>query len=177
MEWTALIKKTLISASSGLLFSVVYLMFIVYVFLPVYTFITSLVTNVDSFLSKYNYKVFGFYVLDNWLPLSALPVVDLISALFYSTALFLACPFSMAYMAYVEFFCFVENSVTHGANFIVSKAVSIALKFLLCICLLIFARGGIPRFRFDYLTRLGWIRFLSLVLMSFLIELFLLSML
>ena len=80
-------------------------------------------------------------------------------------------------MAYVAFFYFVENSVMHGANFLVTKAVSIALKFLLCICLLIFARGGIPRFRFDYLTRLGWIRFLSLVLMSFLIELFLLSML
>jgi len=30
-----------------------------------------------------------------------------------------------------------------------------ALKFLLCISLLIFARGGIPRFRFDYLTKLG----------------------
>ena len=34
-----------------------------------------------------------------------------------------------------------------------------AMKFLICISLLIFARGGIPRFRFDYLTKLGWIRF------------------
>lgn len=33
--------------------------------------------------------------------------------------------------------------------------VLMALKFLLCISLLIFARGGIPRFRFDYLTKLG----------------------
>lgn len=30
-----------------------------------------------------------------------------------------------------------------------------AIKFLFCISLLIFARGGIPRFRFDYLTKLG----------------------
>ena len=51
-----------------------------------------------------------------------------------------------------------------------------ALKFLLCISLLIFARGGIPRFRFDYLTKLGWIRFLSLVLLFFLVEIFLLSL-
>lgn len=50
-----------------------------------------------------------------------------------------------------------------------------AIKFLLCISLLIFARGGIPRFRFDYLTKLGWIRFLSLVLLSFLVEILLLS--
>ena len=45
-------------------------------------------------------------------------------------------------------------------------AICMAIKFLVCIALLIFARGGI-RFRFDYLTKLGWIRFLSLVLMSF----------
>lgn len=30
-----------------------------------------------------------------------------------------------------------------------------SIKFLICISLLIFARGGIPRFRFDYLTKLG----------------------
>ena len=34
-------------------------------------------------------------------------------------------------------------------------AICVAVKFLLCIALLIFARGGIPRFRFDYLTKLG----------------------
>lgn len=55
-------------------------------------------------------------------------------------------------------------------------AICVAVKFLLCIALLIFARGGIPRFRFDYLTKLGWIRFLSLVLLSFLIEILILSM-
>ena len=55
-------------------------------------------------------------------------------------------------------------------------AISVSLKFLACIALLIFARGGIPRFRFDYLTKLGWIRFLSLVLLSFLIEILILSM-
>lgn len=71
----------------------------------------------------------------------------------------------------------VENAITHATNFVVAKAVSTAFKFLLCICFLIFARGGIPRYRFDYLTRLGWIRFLSLVLLSFLVELLILSML
>ena len=34
-------------------------------------------------------------------------------------------------------------------------AICMAIKFLVCIALLIFARGGIPRFRFDYLTKLG----------------------
>ena len=54
-------------------------------------------------------------------------------------------------------------------------AISVAFKFLLCVSLLIFARGGIPRFRFDYLTKLGWIRFLSIVLLFFLLELLILS--
>jgi hypothetical protein len=35
------------------------------------------------------------------------------------------------------------------------NALCIAIKFLGCIAFLIFARGGIPRFRFDYLTKLG----------------------
>ena len=35
------------------------------------------------------------------------------------------------------------------------NSLCISLKFLLCIAFLIFARGGIPRFRFDYLTKLG----------------------
>ena len=54
-------------------------------------------------------------------------------------------------------------------------AALVAFKFLLCISLLIFARGGIPRFRFDYLTKLGWIRFLSIILLFFLLELLILS--
>ena len=56
------------------------------------------------------------------------------------------------------------------------NSLCISIKFLLCIAFLIFARGGIPRFRFDYLTKLGWIRFLSLVLLSILMEILLLSM-
>lgn len=55
-------------------------------------------------------------------------------------------------------------------------AIFTAVKFLGAIALLIFARGGIPRFRFDYLTKLGWIRFLSLVLLSISVEILLLSL-
>lgn len=55
-------------------------------------------------------------------------------------------------------------------------AIFTAVKFLSAIALLIFARGGIPRFRFDYLTKLGWIRFLSLVLLSIAVEILLLSL-
>lgn len=49
-----------------------------------------------------------------------------------------------------------------------------ALKFLCFIAILIFVRGGIPRYRFDYLTKLGWMKFLSLILLFFLFEFLLL---
>lgn len=35
------------------------------------------------------------------------------------------------------------------------SALVIALKFLVLIALLIFIRGGIPRYRFDHLTKIG----------------------
>lgn len=129
---------------------------------------------------KYNYKTFCFYLYDNFIPASLLPLVDTSLELFTSLlalSFIFTTPFYFVHTLYVESFFLLETSITHATNHIVAKAVSIALKFLLCIAVLIFVRGGIPRFRFDYLTRLGWIRFLSLVLLSFLIELFLLSML
>ena len=60
-------------------------------------------------------------------------------------------------------------------NTTVVNSLIMAAKFLFCIAFLIFARGGIPRFRFDYLTKLGWIRFLSLVLLSFTIEILIIN--
>jgi NADH:ubiquinone oxidoreductase subunit H len=41
----------------------------------------------------------------------------------------------------------------------------------LSIALLIFIRGGLPRYRFDHLTKVGWVKFLSLIVCFLLIEL------
>nr|YP_010117048.1 NAD(P)H-quinone oxidoreductase subunit 1 [Euplotes vanleeuwenhoeki]QPM99262.1 NAD(P)H-quinone oxidoreductase subunit 1 [Euplotes vanleeuwenhoeki] len=38
------------------------------------------------------------------------------------------------------------------------------LKFSLALFFLIFIRAGLPRYRYDYLTKLGWIKFLLLML-------------
>jgi NADH:ubiquinone oxidoreductase subunit H len=51
------------------------------------------------------------------------------------------------------------------------EAVVMSAKFLLSISLLIFIRGGLPRYRFDHLTRIGWVKFLTLVVCFLLIEL------
>ena len=45
------------------------------------------------------------------------------------------------------------------------------LKFILFIVFLIFIRGGIPRYRYDFLTKLGWIKTLSLILIVFFLTL------
>ena len=50
-------------------------------------------------------------------------------------------------------------------------SVVIAIKFLMSIALLIFIRGGLPRYRFDHLTKVGWVKFLSLIVCFLLIEL------
>ena len=49
----------------------------------------------------------------------------------------------------------VKLIVNLQADTNMKNATLISFKFLLCVSLLIFARGGIPRFRFDYLTKLG----------------------
>ena len=46
-------------------------------------------------------------------------------------------------------------STTQYFNFSIFAALIISLKFVALIALLVFSRGGIPRYRFDYLTKLG----------------------
>lgn len=49
-------------------------------------------------------------------------------------------------------------------------------KVVLSICLLITIRGGVPRYRYDFLTKLGWVKFLTLVVtlfyLTFLLKIF-----
>ena len=45
----------------------------------------------------------------------------------------------------------VGNSLTTG----MVCALTVSLKFIVLIALLVFIRGGIPRYRFDHLTKIG----------------------
>lgn len=42
-----------------------------------------------------------------------------------------------------------------------------AIKFCIAIGFLILIRGGAPRYRYDYLTKLGWLKFIGLVILAF----------
>jgi len=46
-------------------------------------------------------------------------------------------------------------------------------KVVLCLSFLIFIRGGVPRYRYDFLTKIGWIKFLGYVIVIFLLSLIL----
>lgn len=41
------------------------------------------------------------------------------------------------------------------------------MKFVLSISFLVLIRGGTPRYRYDFLTKLGWLKFLGLVILIF----------
>lgn len=42
-------------------------------------------------------------------------------------------------------------------------------KVALCIGCLILIRGGVPRYRYDFLTKIGWVKFLGYILTIFLL--------
>lgn len=94
---------------------------------------------------------------------------NIVSQKFSTITLYISCAVTEA-LSYLGLLSYVNLSST------TLWSMYISFKFLACIAFLIFSRGGIPRFRFDYLTKLGWIRFLSLVLLSFLIEIYLISL-
>lgn len=50
-----------------------------------------------------------------------------------------------------------------------NKSVIYGIKFSLSILFLIFIRAGIPRYRYDFLTILGWNRFFFLTFMVFIL--------
>nr|AEV66665.1 nad1_b [Oxytricha trifallax] len=52
-----------------------------------------------------------------------------------------------------------------GLNLPQNLSLFFGFKFCLCISFLILIRGGTPRYRYDFLTKLGWLKFLSLILL------------
>jgi NADH:ubiquinone oxidoreductase subunit H len=89
----------------------------------------------------------------------------------YSISIYALLASSFAFMIILLEVIYVLLSDSMSSSMLDSLVVSI--KFLLLVALLVFIRGGIPRYRFDHLTKMGWIKFLSLVLASILVEMLL----
>lgn len=82
--------------------------------------------------------------------------------------------FTFVFHASYIFFYIFNYLMSYCFNSMLYASIITSIKFILLIAILVFVRGGIPRYRFDYLTKLGWTKFLSLILLSFLLELYLL---
>lgn len=78
--------------------------------------------------------------------------------------------FLFLYELILNFIFILINSLHIAVNmkYLNSAIFNMGFKFILLIALLVFVRGGIPRYRFDFLTKIGWIKFLSLILSIFL---------
>jgi NADH:ubiquinone oxidoreductase subunit H len=137
---------------------------------------TNIIVNFFN-IFDYTWLLWSFY--DNNLPYHLLGFLDFPLSMLEGVNIFCenVCVFFMLFNKLVLFLAGLIEVIGYlNLSTTSLNSLCISIKFLLCIAFLIFARGGIPRFRFDYLTKLGWIRFLSLVLLSILIEILLLSM-
>ena len=104
-------------------------------------------------------------------------IIDIIQDLFFYIQYqypqvfnFVESCFIWFYSLFITMFMFVYNSlwIIFNMKYLNSAIFNMGIKFILLIALLVFVRGGIPRYRFDFLTKIGWIKFLSLILSIFL---------
>lgn len=77
--------------------------------------------------------------------------------------------FNLIIMYMYKFFYMYINLLT--LKLWVSNSLVFTIKFIILIATLVFIRGGIPRYRYDFLTKIGWVKYLSLVLAIFLTSL------
>ena len=77
--------------------------------------------------------------------------------------------FSYLLLAHETLFCYSKDFFYYvystNYTFLFTLKVVCALLFLSAI------RGGVPRYRYDFLTKMGWIKFLGLVLGTFFVTL------
>ena len=74
----------------------------------------------------------------------------------------------------LKIYTVIINLIPHlSLKTTIVNSIVITIKFIMLIALLVFVRGGIPRYRYDFLTKVGWIKFLSLILAVFLSSLLL----
>ena len=77
-----------------------------------------------------------------------------------------ATPFSAEQASQTAFFFSKDSFIyLYPTNY----ALPFTLKVTLGVCFLILIRGGVPRYRYDFLTKIGWVKFLINVLGYFVI--------
>ena len=69
------------------------------------------------------------------------------------------------------FFTFSKDSFYY--SYATNYTFLFTLKLATCLIFLAAIRGGVPRYRYDFLTKMGWVKFLGLVLSVFISVFFL----
>ena len=124
-------------------------------------------------MTRFNLDVFDtFFLIFSWYIKPLLVSQNFISTIQYS----LTTALIILLMLITNLTYNLVNPLLHTLSTIkLTSYLSIfmGIKFIILIGLLIVVRGGIPRYRYDFLTKLGWIKTLSLVLVIFIINLLL----
>ena len=63
------------------------------------------------------------------------------------------------------------NPLFTGSLHTTDYTLYLTLKLIFSLLFLILIRGGVPRYRYDFLTKIGWVKFLGYVLSIFIISL------
>ena len=69
------------------------------------------------------------------------------------------------------FFTFAKDSFYY--SYATNYTFIFTAKIATCLIFLAAIRGGVPRYRYDFLTKMGWVKFLGLVLSIFVAVFFL----
>lgn len=64
-----------------------------------------------------------------------------------------------------SYLIFIKDSLAY--HYSTNYTFVFTLKLAVCLVFLSAIRGGVPRYRYDFLTKMGWIKFLGLVLSVF----------
>ena len=128
-------------------------------------FLKNTLNKIPAFFDTYNYSSAYIHIYDNYVPNKFAKAMSAAHDIFTNNV------YNNSYLNYllenvINYFLSLINTnyyflkisnifLSFGVPLNTVDALSMSFKFLVCIALLIFARGGIPRFRFDYLTKLG----------------------
>lgn len=114
-----------------------------------------LITSIDNLnilfnnKSVFNIQYFIFYILHN---VTTFNYFLYYNCIYYCINYFLISDFG-SFLLNTSYTCYIYNYFIYNYSF------NYSCKFLLSILILIFIRAGIPRYRYDFLTKLGWIKF------------------
>jgi hypothetical protein len=120
--------------------------------------------NYKSLNSPHNWEYFHLYLIEVFIL-----VIETLYTWISTASLksFEAILWISELIAPVDYLVWQDSYVQAGLSAIRSLTQFFVVKFLVVIAFVVIIRSGTPRYRFDYLTKLGWLKFLGFTLCIF----------